>query len=175
VSVDQEGGAVALAQSADHVLSPVVRGLRDPGERVVADQRGDRETFDLEPEPPQLLLDDGLGFVLMADRARSRDESFEERERGVGSFGDRGVEPFEIQTPPLPSMVECLVQIPDDTSRHVTALETWTEERSIPRRTTPTPTSSASVSFVRWCGRSGSAATCARRSSSGTPRPSRRG
>jgi len=74
--------------------------LRNPGERVVADQRGDREMFDLEPEPLQLLFDDDLGFVLMTDRARSRDESFEERERGVGSFGDRGVELFEIQTSP---------------------------------------------------------------------------
>jgi len=76
--------------------------LRNPGEGVVADQRGDREMFDLEPEPLQLLFDDDLGFVLMTDRARSRDESFEERDRRIGSLGDRGVELLDIQDAPPP-------------------------------------------------------------------------
>jgi hypothetical protein len=114
VPVEQERWAVSVPEATDHVVAAVVGGLWHAGERVIADPVGDREALDLEAEPLQLLLDDGLRLVLDADGALSSDELLKEGERGLGAPLDRGVELLRVQTA-APSMVECLVQIPDDT------------------------------------------------------------
>jgi hypothetical protein len=111
VAVEQQGRSVARSDATDDVVPVRVRGLRDAREGVVPDPLRDRESLDLEAEALQLLLDDELSFVLLSDRARSRDEALQEGEGGLRPLGDRGVELIEVQTRTR-SMVECLVQIP---------------------------------------------------------------
>ena len=56
----------------------------------------DRELLDVEPESLQLVRHLGLGLVLRAQRARDRDEAFEEPEGAFGPFVDGGVERVKI-------------------------------------------------------------------------------
>jgi hypothetical protein len=100
VPVEQERRTISGAEPADHVGAALVGGLWHAGERIVPDLLGDGQPFDLEAEAFQLVLDDVLCLVLPPDRAGSRDETLEERERGPGAFGDRLVEPLDVQTRP---------------------------------------------------------------------------
>ena len=87
----QERGALVAAEPPDHVASGLVRGLRDPGERVVPDAVRDGEALHLQAEALQLPLDNLLGFLLAANGAGCGDEQLQEGERVPGARHDLGV------------------------------------------------------------------------------------